>query len=587
MCNVIGESLTTNPKTFWRHVKMTRTENISIPSLRQGDKVCASDRDKAEALNSQFRSVFTEDNGQVPVKPLSPYPDIEDFDISVEGVRQRLQKLNPNKAMGPDELPARVLRDAAEEIAPMLSFIFQQTLDTGSIPADWTNATVAAIYKKGRKDDPANYRPVSLTCICCKICEHIISSQINRHLSDHNILLPEQHGFRSKLSCETQLVEVMHEWSQALDDTGQMDVILLDFSKAFDKVSHPKLLQKLSYYGIRGQSLDWIKAFLSHRTQTVAVNGCHSGLADVTSGVPQGSVLGPLLFLIFINDIAEEITSPLRLFADDSAAYRLIRSAADHATLQHDLDTLSKWARDWQMEFNVQKCFLLSITRKRKPSIFDYTMNGHPLTKVSSHEYLGVTESDDLRPSNHIKKVTGKARRTLGVVRRTLKSCTPVVKERAYQALVRPKLEYASCAWNPHTDKDVKALEQVQREAARFVTGQYGRTTSVTGLLADLGWVSLEHRRLVASCTMFFKIYHQLVAIPFPVCLLQAPRGHPHGFLQLRTNTLQHRYSFFVRTVPLWNILPPAVVAVPTVTAFQQAALPIISGAQAPYLRRY
>ena len=272
-----------------------------------------------------------------------------------------------------------------------------------------------------------------------------------------------------------------------MDKTGQVDVIFLDFSKAFDKVSHSKLLAKLEFYGIRGQVLTWIQAFLSNRSQVVAVNGCHSSTAQVTSGVPQGSVLGPILFSIYINDIVERVGSHMRLFADDSVVYRQIRSEEDHAALQNDLDILTRWAQDWQMAFNVKKCVLLPITRKRKPSVFNYSMCGETLKKVTSHEYLGVTVSHDLRPAEHIKNVTAKARSTLGIVRRTLKSCTQQVKERAYQALVRPKLEYASCSWNPHTDTDTNAVEQVQKEAARFVTGQYETTASTSKMVRDLG----------------------------------------------------------------------------------------------------
>ena len=588
MCEVIGNSLQSNPKKFWSHVKFSRTENISIPTLRHNDRICAKDVDKAEALNNQFGSVFTDDNGIIPNKDMSHYPDILPFSISAEGVQKRLADISPNKACGPDEIPARVLRDAAAEIAPMLATIFQQTLDTGSIPKDWTNALVSAIYKKGKKDDPANYRPVSLTCICCKICEHIVSSQINRHLSSNNILTSQQHGFREKLSCETQLVEVMHDWSSTLDNTGQVDVILLDFSKAFDKVSHPKLLYKLQYYGIRGQTLSWIKAFLSNRTQEVSVNGTHSSSIQVTSGVPQGSVLGPTLFLIFINDIVEKVSSKMRLFADDSAIYREIHSPEDHHILQDDLHTLNKWSEDWQMDFNVKKCVLLPITRKRKPSVFQYKMKGEELSRITSHDYLGVTVSNDLRPAQHIAKITGKASSTLGIVRRTLKSCTPEVKEKAYHALVRPKLEFATSSWNPHTDRDVKTLEQVQREAARFVTGQYKPKTSVTKLIRDLGWDSLELRRLMSSCTMFHKIHHQLVNIGFPPCFTPSTRGSPHKFVPLPSNTNTLRYSFFVRIIPVWNLLPASLVSVPTAQAFQLVALPVVRAIRPPaYLKRY
>ena len=334
--------------------------------------------------------------------------------------------------------------------------------------------------------------------------------------------------------------------------------------------------------------LSWIQAFLTDRTQVVSVNGCHSSSAQVTSGVPQGSVLGPTLFLIYINDIMERVSSPMRLFADDSAVYREISSVEDHHALQKDLDALTLWSEEWQMDFNIKKCVHLPITRKRKPSVFEYTMRGEALSRVLKYDYLGVTTSHDLRPAGHVTRITNRARSTLGVVRRTLKACTQAVKEKAYQALVRPKLEYAACSWNPHTDTDVRALEQVQREAARFVTGQYQRTTSVSGLIKDLGWDSLESRRMLSSCTMFHRIYHQYVNIGFPVCLVPAARGYEHSFIQPRTNTNTMRFSFFVRTVPVWNLLPPSVVSTLTAQSFQPAALPLVRAAQPPpQLRRF
>ena len=216
-------------------------------------------------------------------------------------------------------------------IAGVLSVIFQQSYEEGTVPSDWLTARISAIYKKGDKANPSNYRPVSLTCITCKIMEHIVCSQIGRHLDHNNILHPNQHGFRKGLSCETQLVDTIHELAYSINQKTQTDVIFLDFSKAFDKVSHDTLLHKIRYYGIGGKTNTWISAFLCSRSQQVVVNGQTSQSAGVLSGVPQGSVLGPLLFLMYINDIAEGVTSQMRMFADDSIVYRQIHTPADMA----------------------------------------------------------------------------------------------------------------------------------------------------------------------------------------------------------------------------------------------------------------
>ena len=206
-------------------------------------------------------------------------------------------------------------------------------------------------------------------------------------MSDNNILSHLQHGFQANLSCETQLVLTFHDWV----------ILLLDFSKAFHKVSHIKLQHKLAHCGINGKTLAWITAFLHNRTQFVVVNGTHSATTPVTSVVPQGSVLVPILFLLFINDITQVTNSQLRLFADDAVLYKAINSLHDHQVLQEDLLNLTKWASDWQMDFNVTKCHLLCIRKKRKPSNFIYTANSEALTRVPECDYLGVTCTKNLR----------------------------------------------------------------------------------------------------------------------------------------------------------------------------------------------
>ena len=221
-----------------------------------------------------------------------------DIRVTEEGVVKLLLKLNPSEACGPDLLPARILKELTHELAPYLVIIFQKGLYTGRVPKDWRSANVTAIFKKGR---PSNYRPVCLTCICCKIQEHILTTNILKHLDKHHILTDCQHGFRARRSCETQLLTLAEELVSGLDKRQQHDLIVLDFSKAFDRVPHERLLRKLDHYGARGSTLNWIRAFLTDRVQQVTVEGATSDSIQVLSGVPQGIVLGPLLFLVFFN----------------------------------------------------------------------------------------------------------------------------------------------------------------------------------------------------------------------------------------------------------------------------------------------
>ena len=301
--------------------------------------------------------------------------------------------------------------------------------------------------------------------------------------------------------------------------------------------------------------LNWTKAFLTGRSQKVSVNGVHSSPIHVTSGVPQGSVLGQTLFLLYINDINNQVNSTVRLFADDSLLYRPIWSLKDHEILQKDLETLSAWANKWQMSFNVSKCKVLSLTKKKLPSRFTYIMDGEPLELVSSHPFLGVTLASNLRWSEHCRNISNSATRVLNTVRRTLHPCTLGWREeKAYKALVRPKLEYSAPAWNPYTKQDVSRIEQVQRNAARFVTGDYA-SQSVSKIVHSLGWKSLEHRRRLASIVFFHKIFHSHLKINLPHPMSVTSRNSSH-LIQPSTRTDAFKYSFYPRSIRLLNMLP-------------------------------
>ena len=249
--------------------------------------------------------------------------------------------LNPHKAAGPDQFKPIILQTLHAKLAPIMQAIFQTSLDSGKLPHIWKEANVSPIFKKGDKPHPANYRQISFTCVLCKVLEHIVASNLTKHLANSNILFELQHGFREKRSCDTQLVMLVDEITKDMQMGKQTDLIRLDFSKAFDKVAHEKLISKLHFYGIRDKTLSWIKDFLDSRSQ--AVNGVNSDKIAVSSGVPQGSVLGPILFLAYINDLPDQVKSKVRLFADDTAIYLAIISEGESITLQNDLCTLERW----------------------------------------------------------------------------------------------------------------------------------------------------------------------------------------------------------------------------------------------------
>lgn len=410
-------------KRFWQYIKAKRRDSSGIAVLKSNGKEFTNPKQKADILNNQYNSVFTVEDPVLPTLPESVFPDMPDIIIDTNGIIKLLEGLNPSKANGPDLIPTRVLKDAATAVAPYLCFIFQQSINSGDVPSDWKHANVTAIFKKGSRLEAANYRPVSLTSVPCKLLEHIIYHNIMAHLDAHNILVDYQHGFRSCRSCETQLVNTVDHLAHSINYRNQTDLLILDFSKAFDKVAHKRLLLKLDYYGIRGLASAWIQSWLIGRTQQVVLEGHHSEKSIVNSGVPQGTVLGPLCFLLYINDMGNNISSNLKLFADDTLLYGLVHDANDAISLQQDLDRLVSWAQIWQMEFHPSKCYVLRICRTNNPIIYPYSMLGHILKAVDHQLYLGITLTETLSWKTHILNVKNKANKTLGFIKRNLHLC--------------------------------------------------------------------------------------------------------------------------------------------------------------------
>ena len=566
-----------NSKPFWNYVKSKRNDNIGVSGLKKDGVLHQESKDKANILNSQFKSVFTKENPSEKMPNMNTeheYPPIGDIRIDPAGAEKLLKNLNVNKACGPDQISNTFLKECAQELSPILSHIYQLSLDSGELPSDWRNANVSPIFKKGDRHTASNYRPVSLTCVCCKLLEHIICRHILNHLEKYNILTELQHGFRSGHSCESQLIITMNDIMKNFDSKIQTDMAILDFSKAFDTVPHRKLLHKLDNYGIRGNINKWIGSFLMDRKQQVIVEGETSEACTVDSGVPQGTVLGPLLFLCHINDLPSRVKSQVRLFADDCLLYRKIRSLKDQLQLQEDLKALEKWAEEWGMRFNATKCYIMSIHRNQNPFTHFYELNNHILSQVNDNPYLGVMISANMKWSTHIEKIYKKANSTLGFIRRNLKNCNIRFKETAYISLVRSVLDYSSTVWDPFLQKDIDRLESVQRSAARFVKSDYRRTSSVSGMMEELGWKPLHQRRKELRLTLLFKIVNDLVAIPAHdhITFNQRPQRNKHQrqINILPANTDIYKHSFFPRTIKDWNSLPESAITCGTINTFKE-----------------
>ena len=377
----------------------------------------------------------------------------------------------------------------------------------------------------------------------------------------------------ARIGPETQLLEFVNDITDNLENHAQTDTLIMDFSKAFDKVSHSLLIHKLEHYGIKGKTNKWIEAFLEDRHQTVVVQGWESDRVSVDSGVPQGSVLGPTLFLYYINDIAEHLASTVRLFADDTIAYLAVKQADDCDILQSDLDKLSDWEHKWKMSFHPDKCQVLPITKKKHKIDFNYKLNGHSLERVTSAKYLGSTINDKLDWGEHINNICNKANKTLGFLRRNLNIGSTSVKATAYKSFVRPTVEYACTVWDPHQKSSILHLEKVQRRGARYVKNRFHNRSSVSSMLHDLEWVSLEARRREARLVMLYKIRSGLVAIDPSKHLKQPTRMsrhmYPHTYQLPHTSTSYKLHSFFPKTIRDWNALPPVVAEASTLETFK------------------
>lgn len=355
----------------------------------------------------------------------------------------------------------------------------------------------------------------------------------------------------------------------------------MDFAKAFDKVPHLHLLYKLDHYGINGNIKNWISAFLTNRTQTVVLDSKSSNTVPVTSGVPQGTVLGPVLFLVYINDLPEYLNhSKVRLFADDSIIYCPVKTAGDCDKLQADIEAAARWEQDWLMAFHPDKCTILSVTTKKRPLKYTYTLHNHILESVTSAKYLGLTLQSNLKWDKHIDDITSKGNKMLGFIKRNIKTPNQQIKSQAYRALVRPKLEYSCTVWDPHTSESINKIEMVQRRAARYACNDYQTTSSVTNMLQSLNWPTLSQRRLKTRLIMMYKITHHLVAIPASTILIPSDsrtrKSNPNTFRHIYTSKDSYKFSFFPYTITQWNNLSATVAQSPSLGIFREQLTPAV-----------
>ena len=427
------------PKRFWKYVKQKTKSKSSIGNLLKTDGTSTeTDSEKADELNSVFASVFTRENlSNIPiVQDLNFDRPLETIDVSINQVEKLLHELNTTKSMGPDNMHPFLLQKLSKTLCYPLTAIFQKSVSVGKIPKEWKYAKVTPLFKKGNKSVTGNYRPVSLTSVVCKCLERIIRAQIVEHLERNHLLSDSQYGFRSGRSCVLQLFDVLEDWSLYVEENKSWDTVYLDLAKAFDKVSHQRLFKKVSSNGIKGSLLKWIESFLTDRQQYVTVKGRSSNWKDVLSGVCQGSVLGPLLFLLYVNDFPDVIKSMLKLFADDAKIYQTTDKCD---ILQDDLSEGGSWADKWELKFHVDKCGVMHYGRTNEN--LSYKMNSKTLKVVNEERDLGIIFQDDLKFNKNISIKVQKANIMLRLIIRSFDYLDKNSYIRLYKVMIRSQLE--------------------------------------------------------------------------------------------------------------------------------------------------
>ena len=552
-------------RDFWRiSNSILNRGKSSIPPLFNGPEVLTSSKDKANLFAGKFSANSTLDDTlhSLPDFLSRTEQEIVSMRITVRMVAKAICELDVAKATGPDCIPSIVLKMCSPELSPVLSKLYNKCLSESCFPSCWKFSSVVPAYKNdGERSDPGNYRPISLLPVISKMFESFVNDRITKHLERTGLFSDLQYGFRAFRSTADLLTVLSERIYNSLDVGGETRAIALDISKAFDKVWHAGLLHKLKAYGVGGCILSIVESFLQDRSMKVVLDGQSSTPYEINAGVPQGSVLGPTLFLVYINDLPDGALSKIGIYADDTTAYSSIKTSDFFdrlemtAELEEDLRCIVEWGEKWLVSFNATKTKLLSFNRHRESGLIPLKMNDIELPESSSFRLLGLVFTPKLDWKPYVQSIAKQASKRVGSLFRSQRYLTPESILYLYKATIRPCMEYCSHIWGGAPQSGcLDLLDRVQR-----------RLVNLIGPVLSSTLQPLSHRRDVASLSLFYKYYHGN-------CSQELFSLVPHGRLSVRSTRFSeslHQYavdiprckrnfyhtSFFPRTARLWNSL--------------------------------
>ena len=581
-----------NPRKTWNLINELTSRNTSkssnILEIQIDNRTISTPGDMAEAFNDHFTNIGQVLAQEVPAAEVNPEFYISHTDKafcpktpSLDVVINLLRNIDEKKATGLDMIPRKLLKMAASIVAPSLTAIFTKSIITGVYPTEWKMARVTPVFKKGVKSNLNNYRPISVIPVVSKVFEKIVYDQLYQYLNDNQLLSSCQSGFRSLHSTLTALLEATNSWSVNIDNGFLNGVVFIDLKKAFDTIDHEIILRKLSYFGADQATAKWFQSYLSNRTQRCNVNGNLLSASTVTCGVPQGSILGPLLFLMYINDLPNclRVAAP-RMFADDTSITLSAKTVADlKLAVTSELNNLTCWLKANKLSLNVAKTELMIIGSRQRLNAqceeIDISIDDRTIKRVDHTKSLGLTIDAQLSWSKHVDEISKKVSSAIGALKRVRPFIPTDVAVQIYNALTLPHFDYCSPVWDGLSGCLSDKLQKLQNRAARVIT-QSPFDTSSNLLLTMPKWEKLSLRRKKQKALIMYKTLNEL-APDYLQCLFTQRHVNDYNLRNLegklslpKPNTNYLKRSFCYSGACLWNNLPQELKSVCSIGQFKR-----------------